>query len=68
MNLPGSTNIFFTGQPDSLSMLIRRSSSSVAQMTSDPLREDEQDVVMRQHSLGSYPKSLGSHGSWLLAR
>lgn len=40
----------------------------MAQMTSDPLREDEEDVVMRQHSLGSYPQSLGSHVSWLLAR
>lgn len=40
----------------------------MTQMTFDPLREDEKEVVMRQHSLGSYPKSLGSHVSRLLAR
>ena len=64
MNLLGSRNTFFTGQPDSLSMLIQRSSTSMTQMT---FIEDEKEVVMRQHSLGSYPKSLGSHVSWLLA-
>lgn len=68
MNLPGSRNTFFTGQPVSLSVLIQRSSTSMTQMIFDPLREDEEEVVMMQHSLRSYPKSLGSHVSWLLAR
>ena len=56
MSLPGSRNTFFTGQPDSLSMLIQRSSTSMTQMTFDPLREDEEEVVMRQHSLEVIPK------------
>lgn len=57
MSLPGSRNTFFTGQPDSLSMLIQRSSTSMTQMTFDPLREDEEEVVMRQHSLEVIPKA-----------
>jgi len=57
MSLPGSRNTFFTGQPDSLSMLIQRSSTSMTQMTFDPLREDEEEVVKRQHSLEVIPKA-----------